>query len=377
MTTLVSGSALRRAGALSSFAAGLLFNLQAIAQEPPWVAEDGTLHTPGLTIPPSDLWSAEFGKFYAKAALEKFRKPFYSVPAKDAPPAEWDAFFAWNEQEIAEPLAWNLAHYPVDIQETRLAGVPVAVVTPKGGVAPRNAKRVLINLRGGGFIFNHGLTWGKLESIPVASLGGFKVITVDYRQAPKYRHPAATEDVELIYKELLEQYRPGAIGIYGCSAGGFLTAQVAARLQKSALPRPGAIGILCAAAGSFERLGDSKLWGPGIVPGMQFTPQMLQAAKPGRWYMEGTDLRDPLAYPASSDDVLAKFPPTLLLVGTRELAMSAAIATNTRLLRLGVDSTIYMMEGAPHASHVLAVGTPEAKDANAYIATWFDRHLSR
>lgn len=73
--------------------------------------------------------------------------------------------------------------------------------------------------------------------------------------------------------------------------------------------------------------------------------------------------------------MLAQFPPTLLLAGTREPSASLAFATHARLLKLGVDSSLYVMEGAPHATHVLAPDTPEAYDANAYIAAWFDRHL--
>jgi hypothetical protein len=67
-----------------------------------------------------------------------------------------------------------------------------------------------------------------LESVPIASVGRFKVITVDYRQAPEATFPVASEDVAAVYKDLLKTYKPENIGVYRCSAGGALTAQAGA-----------------------------------------------------------------------------------------------------------------------------------------------------
>ncbi len=53
---------------------------------------------------------------------------------------------------------------------------------------------MLINLHGGGF---SGCFPGcaELESMPVAALGRTEVISLDYREGPKYRFPAASQDV--------------------------------------------------------------------------------------------------------------------------------------------------------------------------------------
>lgn len=363
---------------LAIFGGAVMLPGSAVAEEAvPRVSEDGTLHTAPLTIPPSDLWSSEFKAAYAQFATGKLFNQNFPIPAKDAPQAEWDKFTVWNDGELAAPLAYVREHYPVDEQDTKLAGVRVGIVTPKGGVPARNKKRVLINLHGGGFVLNAGLSLGLVESIPVASLGGIKVITLDYRQAPRNKYPAASEDVAAVYQELLKQYSPKSIGIYGCSAGGFLAAQAAAWFQSKGLPPPGGIGVLCATAGPFEARGDSKLWAAGMVPGSQPpTAAAMQAMRPMFWYMEGVDPKDAVANPGISDAVLAKFPPTLLLAGTRELAFSPVVSTHARLLKLGVDSSLYVMEGAPHGAYVMAHGSPEARDANAYIARWFDERLA-
>lgn len=63
-----------------------------------------------------------------------------------------------------------------------------------------------------------------LESIPVSALARIKMVSIDYRMSPEHKFPAASEDVAAVYKNLLKQYAPGNIGIYGCSVGGILTA---------------------------------------------------------------------------------------------------------------------------------------------------------
>jgi acetyl esterase/lipase len=83
------------------------------------------------------------------------------------------------------------------------------------------------------------------------------VLAVNYRMASEYHFPAASKDIASVYVELLKQYRAEDIRIYGCSAGGALTAQAVAWLQKETLPTPGAIGIF--GAGTYEHMTPSSL----------------------------------------------------------------------------------------------------------------------
>jgi len=360
-----------------------LWTASSAENQPTQGEPDGTLHIHELTIPPSSYWSPEFTKAYAKmvaemrAAVEPQLDPH---PARTAPKAEWDKFYTDQERGLSEPLQWDLKHYPVDVVDTKIAGVHVGIITPKDGVAPENRRRVLIDLHGGGFVDFSGLSFGQLESIPVASLGKIKVVTVDYRQSPYYKYPAASEDVEAVYKHLLKQYKPEAIGIFGCSAGGFLTAQVVSWFQAKALPRPGAVGIFCAGIPGADKSGDSAIWGLGIMPESPpkaGTAQASPVSSAVHWYMEGVDEHDLKAFPGTSDRLLAKFPPTLFVAGTRTADGSWAVTGHARLLKLRVDSYLYLMEGGTHASYVFFSNTPESRDTNAYIARWFNQHLAR
>src|SRR5580693_5398667 len=102
-------------------------------------------------------------------------------------------------------IARTLELYPVQIAGTDIEGVKAEEISPAQGVAPSNRARVLINLHGGGFTVG-GQYGGQLESIPISALAGIKVVSVDYRLAPEYEFPAATEDVVTVYRALLRDH---------------------------------------------------------------------------------------------------------------------------------------------------------------------------
>ncbi|MBY0421224.1 MAG: alpha/beta hydrolase, partial [Parvularculaceae bacterium] len=264
-----------------------------------------------------------------------------------------------------------LKAYPVDVAEEAIAGVPVRIVTPRG--AAPDPKRVLINLHGGAF----QTCWEScslLESAPIAASGGYKVVSVNYRMAPEARHPAGVEDFEKVYRSLLKSYDAKSVGVYGCSAGGALTAQAAAWASEKSLPQPGAIGVFGAGAVRFMK-GDSA-YVAAYVDG-SFPPP----AKPGapeidmtRGYFSGADMSDRIISPALHPDVITKFPPTLLITGTRAMDMSPAIVTNSALIKAGVPSTLIVGEAMGHC-YIYLADLPEARDARAAAIAFFKRNL--
>src|SRR3984885_11728520 len=81
----------------------------------------------------------------------------------------------------------NRAVYPVDISSSKIAGIPVWVVTPTDGVPADKQARVLINVHGGGFNSDSG---SLNESIPIANLTRTKVISILYRLPPPPPFPS-------------------------------------------------------------------------------------------------------------------------------------------------------------------------------------------
>jgi acetyl esterase/lipase len=149
--------------------------------------------------------------------------------------------------------------FPVDIEETTIAGISAAIITPKGGVPEKNKNRLFLNGPGGGFrtgVRGNGL----LISIPVAAILGVKVVTITYRQGPEYQFPAASEDLLKVWDYYTKTYQPSNIGMVGCSAGGSLISQTTAILLKDGRPVPGVLGVYCAGLGANSG-GDSQFFG--------------------------------------------------------------------------------------------------------------------
>src|SRR5580658_2291253 len=264
------------------------------------VDPDGTLHISGLSAPLSSFLSPEARSYMLHLLRDK---PFSGGPS----PAQDIKGYRARRDEI---MNWFLKpirlRYPVNVEHKTIAGVYTDVVTPKDGIAPKNNDRVLLNVHGGGFV-SGARTASLVESIPIASLEKIKVITIDYRMGPEYKFPAASEDVAAVYKEILKEYQPEHIGLYGCSAGGMLTAMSIAWFQKNHLPNPSAIGVLCASVGDLGGGDASFLAGP--LNGFSIPAGRAKSEGPpsgGVTYLSNVDPKDPLAYPINSPKLLAK-----------------------------------------------------------------------
>lgn len=255
--------------------------------------------------------------------------------------------------------------YAVTTRERRYGGVLADVVEPRGG--PRD-RRVLINLHGGAFLW--GARSGALvESIPIAALSGMTVVSVDYRQGPEHAFPAASEDVEAVYRALLDEHRAEDIGVYGCSAGGYLAAQAVARFIARRLPLPGAVGILC--AGFVPPDGDSVYFAP-LLDGapMRAAPPRLSELP----YLRDAPMHDPQVFPGLHPDYVARFPPTLLITGTRDFLMSAAVRSHALLAAAGVPAELHVYDGMAHA-FFSDPEPPESRAAYDAVVAFFKRHL--
>lgn len=329
-----------------------------------YVDAHGVAHLAPLTVPPSSFMSPR-----ARAAFIELQAGESHAPPINGNIGAVRAFYDRYNRALA---ARARSLYPVEITRETMNGVRTEVVIPAGGVAPTNIYRVLINLHGGAFLWGEG-SGGEVESIPIASAGRIEVVTVAYREGPEYKFPAASEDVAAVYRALLRKYPPRNIGIYGCSAGGILTAQSIAWLEKVKLPMPGAIGTFCGSASPFG--GDSSyvafaLTGQPPLPGAQtgglgFSP-----------YFSTASPSSPLVFPTESRRVLSRFPPTLLIAGSRDFSLSSLFRTQEELSAVGVDAELHVWDGMWHA-FFMDPDLPESKQAYRVIVSFFVHHLGK
>ncbi len=303
------------------------------------------------------------------------------VPTTVSPQAQRSLARAWPEDGTPQSLAerrsgtdtWQAgagkifeAMYPVEVQSSTVAGVPVRLINPPD-IPADHRSRILINLHGGGFNSDSG---SLTETVPVAALSKTKAIAVLYRLAPEHPYPAALEDAIAVYREILKTHKPTDIAIFGTSAGAILTGEVAVRIKQLGLPEPGALGIF-SGFGDWANRGDSEalfalrgLAGHLDVP----TPRTHDD------YATTSNLQDPTLSPLYAD--LHGMPPTLFITSTRDQLLSGTTILHRAFLRAGNDAQLVVFEALPHAFWNDS-SLPETKEADEIMARFFARNLGR
>ncbi len=282
--------------------------------------------------------------------------------------AEWKTFV----QKVAEAgeaaLPKLREQMGVTVMPGNMAGVPVFTVTPRN-LRPENAERILLHFHGGGYVLNPGEA-GTQEAILMAGIGGFTVLSVDYRTAPDFPYPAAMDDVVAVYRELLKTIPAEKIGVFGTSTGGGMTLALALRAKDERLPLPAAL-----APGTpwtdLTKTGDSYFVNEGVDNILvSYDGWLAEAAK---LYAAGHDLKDPFLSPVYGD--VTGFPPTLLTTGTRDLFLSNTVRMHLKLRQAGVDADLMVFEGMSHAHYHM---NPDAQETHFHfseLGKFFDRNL--
>jgi acetyl esterase/lipase len=359
----------------------------AIAQSAPTrssiqVRPDGSVQVHEATVPLSPLMSE--GAREVLRRTQPTEGPGAPVPTPQDIPDIRKLRQVYNEN-LRPRVDYMRKVFPVDIQETTIDGIDAAIITPKSGILPRNAHRLILNGPGGGFrtgVRGNGL----LISIPVAATMGIRVVSILYRQGPEYQFPAASEDLLKVWNHYLKEYPAKNIGMVGCSAGGSLVSQTTAILIQEGRPTPGALGVYCSGLGAVGS-GDSAFYATLSVSNIS-----MAAARPvvtatpvgsapvsganAQNYYTGVDMHQFIVNPTLDEKRLAEFPPTLFFTATRDFAMSASAYSNWKLLETGVPSQLLVFEGLYHG-FMTNPDFPEAKAGYQIAARFFDRYLGQ
>jgi epsilon-lactone hydrolase len=253
----------------------------------------------------------------------------------------------------------------------RLHPVPDDVVVTEvtaGGVrahwlaAPgTDADRVLLFLHGGGFELGSVRSDGELAA-RLGRASGMRVLFPEYRLAPEHPFPAAIDDVLAAWRWLRtgQGLSASSIAVAGASAGGGLAAAllVGTRDAGEALPAAAVlmsptVDLTSSGASMTERADQDPI----------STPVMLRQFASG--YLAGADPTTPLASPLFAS--LSGLPPLLVQAGTADLLLSDSERLARAAAEAGVDVSLEIGEGLPHAYQIM-LGTPEAAEATGRIA---------
>jgi epsilon-lactone hydrolase len=346
------------------------------------VRPDGSVQVHDATVPLSALMSEG-----AREVLQRTQPtegPGAPVPTPDNIADMRELRRVYNEN-LRPRVDYMRKVFPVDIQETSIDGIEAAIITPRNGVAPRNAHRLILNGPGGGFrtgVRGNGL----LISIPIAATMGITVVSILYRQGPEYQFPAASEDLLKVWNHYLKEYPAKNMAMVGCSAGGSLVSQTTAILIQQGKETPGALGVYCSGLGAvgsgdsafFSTLAVTNISAAAARGAVPMTPagSLPVSGAAARNYYTGVEMHQFIVNPTLDDQRLAKFPPTLFFTATRDFAMSASAYSHWKLLAAGVPSELLVFEGLYHG-FMTNPDIPAAKAGYQIAAKFLDQHLGR
>jgi monoterpene epsilon-lactone hydrolase len=340
------------------------------------INRDGTIQVPTFDLPISAALSEEA----RRAQVGQLGKSVIELPdfAQLGSATEFaayvDAYRKQLDETVAKPLSEAMAaSFPVNVEAQEIRGVGVELFQLAEPDMP--SQRMLLNLHGGAFISGSKYI-ARAEAIPIAHLSGIPVISIDYRMGYEHKFPDALDDVSSVYQQMLQQYSPSQIGIYGGSAGGRLTAQVVAHFIQEGIPVPGAIGVFGSGGGGPG--GDSTYLsaiGMAKVPPRPGTDPIEEILFGRFGYMAGVPRGNPVAEPlAAGDELLSRYPPTLMVTATRAFDLSPATAFHRALVRAGVDASLHVFDGLGHCFYYNA-WIPESRDAYQTMVEFFTRRL--
>ena len=91
-------------------------------------------------------------------------------------------------------------------------------------------------------------------------------------------------------------------------------------------------------------------------------------------YFAQVDPADPLVNPMGSPELLAKFPPSLLVTGTRAFEMAAMIDAHNKLVLAGARSQLHVWDGLWHTFYANP-DLPESREFEQIVVRFFAEHL--
>jgi monoterpene epsilon-lactone hydrolase len=195
-----------------------------------------------------------------------------------------------------------------------------------------------------------------------------RVLLVDYRLAPKHRHPAAVSDCVEAYLGLIASgAEPGRVGFIGDSCGGGLAVLALIVLVAKRAPIP-ACGI--ALGGWF----DLEAAGHGTPRQEPFAHPAFIRARAFDYAGLDADLRAADLSPVHAD--LHGLPPLLLQMGEVDLTCAEGRVLAERARQHGVEVEVDVVAEMVHGFQGLArAGIPEAQSALARVGAFLARQM--
>ena len=330
----------------------------AVKAKDEWVIEKRTLPVPAGASP-------EIQQAIASADQPDVQQSLSYRPSSEA---VWRMIIDGRASADNTSLAESEKQLGVSIERDEIAGVKVHRVNP-AKTRPAHRDHIFVYIHGGAYVFGGGDAAVR-EGALISAVAGIPVVSIDYRMPPDHPHPAAIEDVESVYRELLKSYDASAIAMGGTSAGGGLSLGSVHNFKAKDLPVPGAL-YLGTPWADLTKTSDSLYTMEGIDRVLVTYDGILEAA--ALLYAGGTDLKDPLLSPVYGD--FNGFPPSYFVTGTRDMFLSDTARTHRKMRAAGVVADLNVYEGISHAGYVMVPGSPEFQQTYGELSAFLEQHL--
>lgn len=286
------------------------------------------------------------------AWLRRIEKPYL---ARVQEPAEIRAGF--------ERRARVYFHAPFGTSRTAvtLGGRPALEVSCGETSGP-----TVLYFHGGAFVFGSPATHAALLARLARETGG-RAVLQNYRKAPEHPYPAALEDAEAAWLDLLAQgVDPARAVIGGDSAGGGLTLALLGVLLAKGHPLPA--GVF-----AFSPVTDLGWTGESFARNVEADALLpaSRAREMAEMYLGEHDPRDPRASPLFAD--FAGAPPVWLAVGDTEILHDDTTRMAARLEAQGVAVEVEEARDLPHVWPIFHNLLPEARATLRRLGLWIRR----
>ncbi|MGW4325750.1 alpha/beta hydrolase [Nocardia sp. NPDC004573] len=224
------------------------------------------------------------------------------------------------------------------VRPVRLGGRPAERID----FADTSEHGAVLYLHGGGYAVGSPATHRSLAA-RLAVDTGCPVYVLDYRLAPEHPFPAALDDAEAAFLELVATgLRPDRIAVSGDSAGGGLSLALAQRLIARHGQTPAALGLIAPWADPNEMPERER----DLVINRPWSRACAAA------YLGDGDSADPAYAPLTGE--LSGLPPTYVQVDVSELLHRQCVALVAALREAGVHVRFTESKGLWHVAQLQA-----------------------
>lgn len=227
-------------------------------------------------------------------------------------------------------------------------------------ISPRQHKPVgtILYTHGGAYvnalsIFHWMILQALLDQV------GARLVVPAYPLAPEHTYQAAFDQLETVYRHLLETCPQQPVILSGDSAGGGLALAQALSYRKLGLPLPQRIVLFSPWLDiSMSNPAAAALEKRDILLGIQVLVTC------GQWWAGGEDVRNPLLSPLFGD--LSNLPPIDIFQGSEDLLTPDVHLLEEKIRVAGGEVNLYEYTGAGHV-FVGATFSPEGRHAFSQI----------